>query len=66
MAVCHLFTEYHHSIVDVPVQPVASEGIHIVWPQAVVHLYVLEPQAGHALVVSCVAVRAVHCQVRLG
>jgi hypothetical protein len=34
----NLFFEYDLSIVDVPVQPVASEGIHIICPQAAVRL----------------------------
>jgi hypothetical protein len=55
----NLFIEYDHSIEDVSVEPVASEGIRIVWPQAVVHLYVLQPHAEHALIVWCVSVRAV-------
>jgi hypothetical protein len=46
---------------DVSVQPVASEGIHIVCPQAVVHLYVLQPHVEHALVVWRVSVATVRC-----
>jgi hypothetical protein len=34
----NLFIEYDLAILDVPVQPVASEGIRIICPQAVVHL----------------------------
>jgi hypothetical protein len=40
----NLITQYYFAIVDlphdVPVQPVASEGIHTICPQATVPLYV--------------------------
>jgi hypothetical protein len=53
----NLFFQYGPSIVDlpedVPVQPVASEVIHITCPQAVVQP-VLQPHAEPALVVWCV------------
>jgi hypothetical protein len=50
------------------VQPVASEGSHIICPQAAAHLRVqpvLQPYAEHALVVWRVAVGAIRCLVRL-
>jgi hypothetical protein len=64
----NLIIEYDLSIVnlpqDTPLQPAASAGIHIICPQAVVHLCVqpaLQPHAEHALVVWRVAVGAVRC-----
>jgi hypothetical protein len=36
----NLIIEYDLSIVDVPVQPVAFQGIHIILPHAVVHFFV--------------------------
>jgi hypothetical protein len=68
----NLYIEYDPSIIDllydVLMQPVASESIQIIFPQAVVHFYVksvLQPCVERALVVWCVAVVAVSCQIRL-
>lgn len=62
--------EYGFSITDPPeevsVQPVASEGVHVICPQAVAHFFVqpvLQPHVEHAPVVWCLVVGAVRCQV---